>query len=309
MNVSYLPRAVAAGARIYSRCRVERVTIEDGRATGVVATIFDPVHRRGQMRVRAGQVVVCAGAVHTPALLERSGVADPSGQTTRNLRVHPASAVSGVMPDPARYWQGTMQSYYIDTLFDSHELMFEATTAVPGVGAGSLPGIGAEAMDELAQFGKLATLGFYVSDTSKGRIHRLPGGDVFSTYRMNESDARRFSIGVATAAEVLLAAGAGKVYPGIAGMDSITSSAEIEDLRENGVRPERMRLSAFHPMGTVRAGADPARSAVDPWGRHHSTVNLWVADASTFPSCVGVNPQMTIMALAKRSAERLVDVL
>ena len=309
MQVSYLPRAVAAGARILSRACVEAIVHDGERATQVIATLTGENRDKGAISVEAAQVVVCAGAIHTPALLQRSHVRDPSGQTGRNLRIHPASGVSGLMEDTARYWQGTLQSYYIDSLFDSHELMFEATTAVPGVGAGSLPGIGPDAMNELAAFGQLATVGFYVSDTSKGRVRRLPRGDVLPTYRMNAVDARRYSVGVATAAEVLFAAGATKVYPGIAGIDSITSLDEVRDLKENGVAPERMRLSAFHPMGTVRAGADPAKSVVDPWGRHHSVSNLWVADASVFPNCVGVNPQMTIMALAKRSAEMLIETM
>jgi choline dehydrogenase-like flavoprotein len=309
MHISYLPRAAAHGARIFSRCRVERVLLEDGRAVGVTAVVSDGSERRGTIEIGAEHVVVCAGAIHTPVLLQRSGVADPSGQTGRNLRVHPASGVSGVMDDEARYWQGTLQSYYIDQLFDSHELMFEATTAVPGVGAGSLPGIGVEAMDDLASFGRLATLGFYVSDTSKGRVRRMPWGEVVATYRMNELDARRFSTGVTTAAEILFAAGAKKVYPGVAGVDAITGMDELRSVKDNGVLPERLRLSAFHPMGTVRAGADPGRSVVDPWGRHHALANLWVADASTFPNCVGVNPQMTIMALAKRSAEMLAETI
>lgn len=307
MHVSYLPRATAAGARILSRARVERITMQEGHATGVVGSLWDGGTRRGEFTILAKHVVVCAGAIHTPALLDRNGVPDPSGQTGRNLRVHPAGGVSGVMDGDARFWQGTLQSYYIDSLFDSHEVMFEATTAVPGVGAGSMPGVGVEAMNELAHFGRLATLGFYVSDTSKGRVHRMPGGEVAASYRMNALDARRFSAGIVTAAEVLFAAGAKKVYPGVAGLDAITGLEELNDLRRNGVGPGRMRLTAFHPMGTVRAGADPDRSVVDAWGRHHVVENLWVADASVFPSCVGVNPQLTIMALARRTAERIAE--
>lgn len=305
MQVSYLPRAVSAGARILERARVERIIVEDGRAVGVIAAISGNRKRCGTIRVDASHVVVSAGAIHSPALLAASGARDPSRQTGKNLRIHPAGGVSGLMPDDGRYWQGTLQSYYIDSLFDSHEMMFEATTAVPGVGAGSLPGIGSEGMDELATFGRLATLGFYVSDTSRGRVHRLPRGDVFSTYRMNAADARRYSIGVATAAEVLFASGATKVYTGIAGIDAVSSLKEVRALKEDGFHPARARPTAFHPMGTIRAGRDPSRSVVDPWGRHHSVANLWVADASVFPSCVGVNPQMTIMALAKRTAETL----
>lgn len=308
MHVSYLPRAQRAGARVFSRCRVNRVLFEDGVARGVEATVLSPQGRgQGSLRVFADHVFVCAGAVQTPALLERSGVPDPSGQTGRNLRIHPATGVGGIFDAELRNWKGTLQSYYIDQFFDSHDLMFEATTTVPSIGAGSLPGIGAHAMEELARFGNVATLGFYVSDTSRGRVRVLPGGRVIPTYRLNALDARRMAIGLAIAAEVLLEAGATKVYPGVPGIDSISAREDLEQLRERRISPHHLKLTAFHPMGTARMGGDPAASVVDPYGRHHGVDRLWVTDASTFPSCVGVNPQMTIMAFAKRSAEHLVS--
>jgi choline dehydrogenase-like flavoprotein len=86
----------------------------------------------------------------------------------------------------------------------------------------------------------------------------------------------------------------------------VTAREDLTQIRERRARPEHLRLTAFHPMGTVRMGADPDRSVVDSYGRHHRVHNLWVADASTFPSCVGVNPQMTIMAFALRTADRLI---
>lgn len=306
MHLTYLPRAWRAGARIYSRCRVDQVVTDDGRAAGLNATLLGPDDRpRGKMSVSARHVVVCAGAIQTPALLRASGVPDPSRQTGRNLRIHPATGVGGWIDGDVAGWKGTLQSYYIDQFFDTHELMFEATTTVPGIGAGSIPGIGAPAMAELAQFANLVTLGFYVSDTSSGRVHRTPRGDVVATYRMNDLDARRMGIGLAVAAEVLLAAGASRVYPGLPGIDTISAREDLDQLRERRVRPGHLKLTAFHPMGTARMGRDPGRSVVDPFGRHHVTDRLWVADASTFPTCVGVNPQMTIMAFARRTAHRI----
>ena len=308
MHVSYLPRAQKAGARILARTRVERIEVEHGRAVGLSATVLDESDRsRGRIKVQARHVIVAAGAVYTPALLESSRIPDPSGQTGRNLSLHPATAVSGVMPDGPAHWKGTLQSYYIDEYFDTHDLMFEATSAVPGVAAGSLPGTGAAAVRDLAEFSRLATLGFYVSDTSRGRVKKLPGGEVLPLYKVNALDARRMSLGIAIAAEVLLAAGASRVYPAVQGMETISSAREVAELKERSVRPERLRLSAFHPMGTARMGADPEAAVVDAFGRHHSVENLWVADASTFPSCVGVNPQLTIMAFAARTARRLVE--
>ncbi|MGH2694837.1 MAG: GMC family oxidoreductase N-terminal domain-containing protein, partial [Actinomycetota bacterium] len=307
MHITYLPRAYRSGARIYARCRVDRIVMDGSHARGVKATLLSPNGdgRRGRLCVDAKHVVVCAGAIHSPALLQASGVPDPSAQTGRNLRIHPATGVGGLFDDDDVFWKGTLQSYYIDALFDTHEVMFEATTTVPGIGAGSIPGIGARAMEELKDFSRLATLGFYVSDTSKGRVRRLPGGQVVVGYRLNELDCRRMYVGVAVAAEILLAAGAKSVYPGLPGIDAVTAREDLAQIRERRARPEHLRLSAFHPMGTVRMGADPERSVVDAYGRHHEVDNLWVADASTFPSCVGVNPQMTIMAFALRTAERL----
>jgi NAD-dependent dihydropyrimidine dehydrogenase PreA subunit len=305
MHISYLPRAQRAGARVYAGCRVERIISENGRAIGVEASLVSGGRKKGTLRVDARHVVVCAGAVHTPALLHRSGVPDRSNQTGRNLRIHPATGVGGFFDSDVVNWKGTLQSYYIDEFFDSHELMFEATTTVPSIGAGSIPGIGAQAMSELADFRRLATLGFYVSDTSKGRVYTLRNGEAVATYRLNQLDAYRMSVGIAVAAEVMLEAGASRVYPGLPGIDSISAREDLAQLRERRIRPEHLRLTAFHPMGTARMGNDPARSVVDPFGHHHDVSNLWVADASTFPSCVGVNPQMTIMAFAKRTAERI----
>ena len=305
MHVSYLPRAHRAGARILSGCRVERIVMERGRAVGVEAALLGPDDKpRGIVRVSAQHVISSAGAIHTPALLDASGVPDPGGQTGRNLRIHPATGVAGSFNEDWVSWKGTLQSYYIDQFFESHELMFEATTAVPGVAAPSVAGVGAEAMAELGGMSRLATLGFYVSDTSAGRVRRLPTGRVVATYKLNAVDTKRMGIGLAKAAEVLLAAGAQRVHVGLPGVKQIASRRDLESL-DRKIRPEHLRLSAFHPMGTARMGSDPARSVVDSYGAHHAVDGLWVADASVFPSCVAVNPQMTIMAFAKRTAEHV----
>lgn len=306
MHISYLPRAWRAGARILSRCRVDRIVHEDGGATGIEATLLGPDERpRGQLTIEAIHVVVSAGAIGSPVLLTSSGVPDPSGVTGNNLRIHPATGVGGVFEGPDVFWKGTLQSYYVDEFFTSHGLMFEATSTVPGIGAGSVPGIGGQAMTELKGFKNLATLGFSLADTSTGRVRRLPNGESLVTYRLNPADTHRIGFGLATAAEILLAAGASRVYPGLPGIESISAREDLAQLRDRRLTSAQLRLTAFHPMGTVRMGPDPDRSAVDPLGRHHRVANLWVADASTFPTCVGVNPQLTIMAFAKRTAEAL----
>jgi GMC oxidoreductase len=306
MHISYLPRAFRASARVLSRCRADRIVVEGGRARGMEGSLLGPDDAKvGSFRIDAAHVVVSAGAVHSPLLLHGSGIPDPSGQTGRNLRIHPATGVGGVFEDGDTYWKGTLQSYYIDEFFDSHGLMFEATSTVPGIGAGSVPGIGGQAMAELGGFRNLATLGFSLADSSSGRVRRAPNGEAIVTYKLNGADTNRIGFGLGTAAEILLAAGASRVYPGLPGMEAITAREDLAQLRERRLTSAQLRLTAFHPMGTVRMGPNPATSVIDPAGRHHHAPGVWVADASTFPTCVGVNPQLTIMAFARRTAEIL----
>ncbi len=306
MHLTYLPAACAAGARLYARCRVERMRIERGRAAGVEAALLgrdgDAVH--GRLRVHAPLVVAAAGAIHTPGLLARSGVRHPA--LGRNLRLHPAVGVAGYFKEELRAWRGTLQSYLVDRLQDSHGVMIEVTNPVPGVSAAALPGVGTALKDGLARFRHAASAGLFVSDTGSGRVRRLPRGrEPLITYRLTPADARALCEGIALVAEIFFAAGAESVYPGVAGMPELAHPREAAALREGRLGPSALQPTGFHPMGTARMGGDPGRSVTDSWGAVRGVSGLHVADASLFPTCVGVNPQVSIMAFAARIARRL----
>src|SRR5437016_1942014 len=181
MHLTYLPAACAAGARLYARCRVERMRIERGRAAGVEAALLgrdgDAVH--GRLRVHAPLVVAAAGAIHTPGLLARSGVRHPA--LGRNLRLHPAVGVAGYFKEELRAWRGTLQSYLVDRLQDSHGIMIEVTNPVPGVSAAALPGVGTALKDGLARFRHAASAGLFVSDTGGGRAWGATRGEASPT--------------------------------------------------------------------------------------------------------------------------------
>src|SRR5213593_1210726 len=170
MHLSYLPSAVDAGARLYARCRVDRVVLENGRAAGVDATLLDRHDDaiRGRLRVRSPLVVVAAGAVHTPGVLRRSGLRHRA--LGRNLRVHTAVGVAGYFREEVRAWRGTLQSYFVDHLQESHGVMIEVTNPVPGIGTAALPGVGTAIKAGLARFPHAASAGLFVSDTGAGRV-------------------------------------------------------------------------------------------------------------------------------------------
>jgi len=169
--------------------------------------------------------------------------------------------------------------------------------------------VGAAVKESLARSKHLASVGLFVSDTSRGRVLSVPGarGYPLVTYSLNRYDAARLVRGIAIAAEVFLEAGAEAVYPGLRGADPIASGRGLEQLRQGGWGPAALSPTGFHPMGTCRMGRDSASTVVDPYGRLHGMRNLFVADASVFPSCVGVNPQMTIMALATRTTRHILE--
>jgi choline dehydrogenase-like flavoprotein len=294
MHVSELPRAAAAGARIRSGARVEKVIVQGGRAAGVAV-------RRDDGRpyaVSARAVVLAAGAIGTPELLLRQGIA--AAGTGRNLRVQPACWVGGLFEHDVRGWQGVMQSWHVDE-WRSRGLFLEATFTPLPFGAHWLPGLGPAFKERVAQIGRLAVIGVHLADRSCGRV-RVRGGSARLGYRLTAQDASTLGYGIARAADILFAAGARRVYPQVAGIEAIAPGEQSR--LETGVRPAHLRLEAFHPMGTARIGGD-ATSVVAPDGQLRVLPGLYVADGSLLPTALGVNPMVTIVAVARRVAAGL----
>ncbi len=306
MHISYLPLAQRAGARIYARTRAETILVRRGRAAGLVASLLDEHdHVRARVTVHAPVVVVSAGTIHTPVVLKKSGLAGRSRQLGRNLRIHPAVGVGGAYAEQVDAWKGTLQPYFIDELFDSHDVMLETTAPVPALAAAALPGIGAQATNMIPGMRHIASIGLYVSDTSSGRVRLLPNSrEPLITYQLNETDLRKLLVGMRLAAEVHLAAGAMMALVGLPGLPGVASREDLDKITNGSWKPTDLRPTAFHPMGTARMGRK-GRSVVDSWGEHHDVRNLFVADGSIFPTCVAVNPQVSIMAFATKTAERI----
>ena len=305
MHVSYLPRAVAAGARVRAGVEARRVIFERGRAVAVGCRSGVASGGRGHpftVRARRG-VVLSGGAFGTPELLLRSGFRSPSGALGRNLRVHPACWVGARFDQEVRGWDGVMQSYAVDE-WERMGILLEATFTPLAFGGQWLPGVGAEHQERLLAFGNIASTGVHLSDKSSGRVGLGRDGSLRISYRLNKDDRDRLVFGIARAAELLYAAGAREVYPQISGLP-IIDRGEIASLEASPPRRAALRLEAFHPMGTARMDADPQRGVTDTDGAVHGAKGLYVADGSLLPSSIGVNPMMTIIAMSSRVAARI----
>jgi choline dehydrogenase-like flavoprotein len=289
---TYVPLAWDAGATTFTGCRVTEVLIKDRRARGVMARTADG----GRLRVDADLVVVACGAIHTPRLLARSGVAgmlrrgggDPKA-LGGNLSIHPCSGVWAEFDEPVEQWRGVPQAYAVDE-FAAEGLMLEGWAGPPDMLALSLPAAGAEHRRLMLRARHVAQAGLMIRDSSRGRVKRL------IRYDVNEQDTRLVVRAITKAAELELAAGARRVHVPIRGAGPFERAEELRGLR---ARPSQLGLSAFHPLGTAAAG-----TVVDADLKVKGVDGLMVADGSVVPSALGVNPQLTIMTLATAAAFR-----
>lgn len=285
VGITYVPRAEAAGAQVIAGADVRHVLTARGRASGVEARLLDG----GRVEVRAPRVIVAAGTIHTPLLLARSGLGRASGQLGRNLALHPATGAFALMDELVDMAKGVPQSFYVDE-FAAEGIMFEGVAGPPSYVAMALPLSGRRHAAAMADYRRLAMFGLMVSDSSRGSVRGLAGRPVIR-YDLVEQDLARFRRGLQRMEELFRAAGAREVYLPL----------------PHGVAPERARardlkLMAFHPLGTARADARPAHGVVDGDLQLHGVEGVYVADGSVVPSSLGVNPQITIMALATRLA-------
>ncbi len=322
-HVSYLPRAVAVGARIRAGVQVDRIVFERDRATGLAGRSGVAWHQNGaptdlrrangdgagrpyELRARRA-VVLAGGAFGTPELLLRSGFRSPSGRLGHNLRIHPACWVGARFDEEVRGWDGVMQSYAVDEWQD-RGILLEATFTPLAFGAQWLPGTGAAHQERILAYDRIASTGVHLSDESTGRVGLASDGSLRVTYKLTRADAGKLTFGIARAVDLFYAAGAREVFPQIAGIPTIAPDGAAR-LDASPPAAHRLRLEAFHPMGTAAMDASPDRGVVGTDGAVHGAESLYVADGSLFPSSIGVNPMMTIIAMASRVSRQLADRL
>lgn len=318
--LTYLPRAFAAGARLLADCAVDRIDVTERAVPNgsprkrVTATVRDPRTRTvvGTVAIDAPVVVLAAGAVGTPVILEKSGLG--GGGVGRYLWLHPTTAVMATYPDETYPLAGIPQSALCDEFIarDRHGYGFwiECPALQPALAAAALPGFGPahraamQQLDHLVAFIVLVRDGSG-SDRSMGSVWVDGRGYTRIRYRMTAADRINAQLGVEAAARMHLAAGATQA----ASLDTepiiVRREADLAALRHTSTAPNRATWFSAHVNGTCRLGTHPATSGVTPDGERHGVRGLYVLDGSILPTSLGVNPQETIMAMSSLLAERL----
>ena len=303
-NLSYIPPALEHGSLLLTGFRVERIVVENGRAVGVEGV--SPTGKRH--RVRAKVVVLSGGSIPTPLLLLDQGLANRSGQVGRNLTLHPSTNVAGMFDeeiDPANH---IPQGYGCDQFLREGQL-FAAAQPTTNVAAQIFQLHGRPLMDVLDRLEHVASIGVCVRDSSpNGRVWRDVGGRPVITYSISREDRDQLHSSMVRMLQILVAAGAHRLYAGRASIPML-DPAELDSFRKSTPSPSDIALASYHPLGTCKMGRDPKTSVVGLDHQSHDVRGLYIVDGSTVPGAPGVNPQLTIMAMATRAAHKIADAL
>ena len=304
-NLTFLPVAVAHGAIIQAETRVDRLLVEGNRVVGVEGHAVDPDTGEvgGTVRALAPRVVLSAGGIGTPRLLWHSGLGERLGPVGEGLHIHPGNAVLGECDQPVHLWKGASQGADFHHP-DDPGILPHTFTAPPEACLLATGMVGARLEEGLALLPRLCGCIVMISDHGTGRVRATPDGRADISYSFDPGDVARIKLGMALTARVLLAGGARRLtaiahrvgwHTDAASLDAALAPLDIRDFT----------LYAAHPMSTCRMGLDPASSVVGPLGHAHRLEGLVIADASVYPTSLGVNPQITTMAVGTRIGRTL----
>jgi choline dehydrogenase-like flavoprotein len=310
---TYLRDAVEHGAELVVGCGAERVTV-DGPGTLTVRAASAPPGggEPVEVTVRARQVAVAGGSIESPALLLRSGLGGEAAG--RNLRLHPSGVLFGTYDEDQDSWWGPPQAGLCDEFADTgegHGFLVECPHVSVGTAAASLPWLsGRQHKEQMHELPRTAALSFLVRDRGGGRVVLGDGGEARARYVLeDEVDVASFREGLVRVARILEASGAREV---VAQDRAATTWRRGEDLEAFldalagvSLAPYQYAMFSGHQMCTCRMGRDPGTSVADPRGALHDAPDVWVADASAFPTATGANPMVSVMALARRTAEAM----
>jgi choline dehydrogenase-like flavoprotein len=294
MQLSYLPYATERGARVFSDERAERVLMRAGRAVGVQTPRRSLGARRG--------VIVAASAVETPRLLWRSGIR--SRHLGRHFQGHPGMAIVGLFDQEVGLGRGATQGFELDGLRSDGRVKVETLATPPETFFAGMPGVGREWLSLMGEFSRAAVWVLPLRSFAEGAVG-VGRGERSIQFRLDPRDLPNLRRGLRRAAELMFAAGAREIVCPVHGLPHRLREDQAGLIEQASGAASAYPLAMSHLFGTARMSVRPADGVVAPDFRVHDTQNLFVVDSSVFPTNLGVNPQLAIMALARIAAGRM----
>lgn len=318
--LTYLPRALTAGATLYADACVTNIALRErdtGTGTPPLKRVTAQIGMRSagaprQLTIDAPLVVVACGGIETPALLQRSGFG--GGGVGEWLRLHPTTAITGVYARDILSSVGIPLSSVCDEFSRWQEsdygFWLECPPMHPSFAAAAVSGFGRTHADRMHEFRRSGVLIALTRDgadrrVSNGSVRVDRSGNTSIRYRLGREDQRRVRASLEAAARIHLVNGAREVVSMHAQPVVVRAERELSRLSEASLAPNRVAMFSAHVNGTCRMGIDPERSGATPEGERHGVRGLYISDGALLPTSLGVNPQETIMAVATVLAERM----
>jgi choline dehydrogenase-like flavoprotein len=324
MLVTTIPSALSAGATLLHRTRVDALTHQQGRVTGLQAVGMDEAGIRPgphRITVKARHYVLSGGAINTPALMLRSSLPDPHSTLGKRTFLHPVNISAAIMAAKVEAYNGAPQTVYSDHFLDTLALdgpigyKLEAPPIHPILAGITLQGFGTEHTSWMSRLPHMQVViallrdGFHPSSTG-GTVGIRKDGSGVLDYPISDYVWDGMRRAFLTMAEIQFAAGARVVMPMHEEGKALTSWNEAKaHIAQLPMKPLRCRVVTAHVMGGCGMGADEKRSVIRGDGGHHQLENLSVFDGSAFPTSIGANPQLSIYGMVARNATRLAEKL
>jgi choline dehydrogenase-like flavoprotein len=325
--ITYIRDAIDRGVKVVHHCEVEEIKIsDDGRKTavGIIGNVREVAKGSlplgippGKIDIDAKVVIVAAGAVESPVLLQKSQVPDPHSLIGKGLVLHPSLPIVGLQTKKITNYRGVTGCYFSKHFYDSHGFYLECLFGLPTYAAVVLPFFGKQHFSILRQYDKMNGFGVMMVDevSQSNRVEWDPIEEQIKIcYELSSSDKQRLLFAAEKSLHLMFATGAKNAFiPSEENLDGFgapffSNAGQIEHIKKLKLTPQTTITSA-HPQASVKMSENTTRGVINSRCESHYVKNLLVCDSSSFPTSCGANPMVSIMTMARYQGVRIASEL
>lgn len=308
--IAYLEKSRPDKLDVYANCKAESVRQSDGIITEVHGVATDPHTKiKHSVTVTTDKVVLAAGPIASSEFLLKNNLANSSGEVGKNFSLHPSSSVVGVFDEDIRGQDSNVMAYYCDEFSaikrKKFGFMIESVFVAPSQFSIIMPSFGKQNLEEVKKYHNVSMAGVLVHDQAVGKITLNKNKNAVLDYTLSDDDQKLMVQGIREACMIYLKAGAKKVITGHMDPIIVQNEPDISKIKDDSAGPAKLLMASAHPQGGNIMGEDPSKSVVNSYCKSHDISNLYICDASVFPTSVGVNPQLTVLMIATIAAEHM----
>lgn len=306
----YVPEALKNGAELIFNCSAERLTMDNGKITGMIAKSAGGA----EVRINAKIVVVACSAIHTPRVLMNSELIKNRFLIGKNLSLQPQLPIVAWFNEKITGYRGTPQAYCCNEFETITEedgnggFRIEGIFSGPGMSSLFIPEFGVEQKNLMSHYAEMAASLLLFPDKPSGSVSYKGDGKPVVEYSLSDELIQRIKKAVIEASKIYFSAGAKMVMVPLSVANQFRSPDEvIKTVEKIDFRKIGYRMISAHPQGTCRMGSDPLTSVVNTNLESHEVKGLFICDSSIFPTSAGSHIMIPIFTMAYRTARYIKD--